>query len=131
MSINEQVKELRAYSNVSLYAREEKVRELLKKSADTIETLSAKLQEENMERSTAHYNGGWIPCSESLPNNYEHDWVLAQIQEDSGFMWIPKVMEYRESLNDWYCEETGWLSKCNGAFAVIAWQPLPDPYKPQ
>lgn len=35
----------------------------LRCSADTIEELSAKLASANMERSTAYYNDGWIPCS--------------------------------------------------------------------
>lgn len=48
MSISEQVKELRTYANVSLYARENKARELLNQAADTIESLSVKLAD--MER---------------------------------------------------------------------------------
>lgn len=69
----------------------------------------------------------WIPVSERLPNNKEHDWVLAQVVEDNGYMHIPKVMEYREQLNDWYEETYGWLSKHNGAFIVTHWMPLPEP----
>lgn len=45
--ISEQVKELRIYSGVSLYARQAKAIELLKQAADTIESLSAKLQAAN------------------------------------------------------------------------------------
>lgn len=76
--------------------------------------------------------GQWIPCSERLPNNDEYDWVLAQVQEDNAHLWIPKVMEYRESINDWYLEGEfgGWLKEKHGdAFKVIAWMPLPEPYK--
>lgn len=74
----------------------------------------------------------WIPCSERLPNNDEYDWVLAQVQEDNGFMWLPKVMEYRQSKDDWYCDSEfgGWLKERHGdAFKVIAWMPLPEPYE--
>lgn len=74
----------------------------------------------------------WIPCSERLPNNNEYDWVLAQAQEDNGNLWIPRVMEYRESKDDWYLEDENpcWLKECHGdAFKVIAWMPLPEPYK--
>lgn len=52
--LSEQVKELRSYANVSLYAREGKVRELLREAVDTIESLSAKLAE-NMEWSEGYY----------------------------------------------------------------------------
>ena len=71
----------------------------------------------------------WIPVTERLPDNKEHDWVLAQVVEDNGYMHIPKVMEYRQALNDWYEETYGWLSKHNGAFSVTHWMPLPEPPK--
>ena len=73
----------------------------------------------------------WIPVSEALPKNSEHDWVLGQIREtDCGYLWIPKVVEYRESSDDWFEESIGWLKKNpDHAFEVIAWMPLPESYK--
>lgn len=71
----------------------------------------------------------WIPVTERLPDNKEHDWVLAQVVEDNGFMHIPKVMEYRQQRNDWLDETYGWLSEHNGAFTVTHWMPLPVPPK--
>ena len=71
----------------------------------------------------------WIPVTERLPDNKEHDWVLAQVVEKNGFMHIPKVMEYRQSKNDWYEETYGWLSEHNGVFTVTHWMPLPEPPK--
>lgn len=71
----------------------------------------------------------WISVDERLPDNKEHDWVLAQVVEDNGYMHIPKVMEYRQSKNDWFEETYGWLSKHNGAFTVTHWMPLPEPPK--
>ena len=67
----------------------------------------------------------WIPVTERLPDNKEHDWVLAQVVEDNGYMHIPKVMEYRQSKNDWFEETYGWLSEHNGAFTVTHWMPIP------
>ena len=69
----------------------------------------------------------WIPVMERLPDNKEHDWVLAQVVEDNGYMHLPKVMEYRQALNDWYEETYGWLSSHNGLFVVTHWMPLPEP----
>ena len=69
----------------------------------------------------------WIPVTERLPDNKEHDWVLAQVVEDNGFMHIPNVMEYRQQRNDWLDEICGWLSEHNGAFTVTHWMPLPVP----
>ena len=71
----------------------------------------------------------WISVNDRLPDNKEHDWVLAQVVEDNGFMHIPKVMEYRQSKNDWFEETYGWLSEHNGAFTVTHWMPLPKPPK--
>lgn len=71
----------------------------------------------------------WIPVEERLPENKDHDWVLAQVVEDSGYAHIPKVMEYRQNRNDWFEETYGWISEHNGAFKVTHWMPLPEPPK--
>ena len=71
----------------------------------------------------------WISVDERLPDNKEHDWVLAQVIEDNGYMHIPKVMEYRKSKNDWLDYTYGWLSNYNGFFTVTHWMPLPEPPK--
>ena len=67
----------------------------------------------------------WISVDERLPDNKEQDWVLAQVVEDNGYRHIPKVMEYRQSKNDWFEETYGWISEHNGAFTVTHWMPLP------
>ena len=73
----------------------------------------------------------WIPVTEALPNNEEYDWVLGQIREtDSGYLWIPRQVEYREIKDDWYEDSIGWLKENpDHAFEVIAWMPLPESYK--
>lgn len=72
----------------------------------------------------------WIPVSEKLPSDCNEDWVLAQIQEDNGYLWIPCVAEYRKSKDDWYTDvyDVGWIKNHNGVFKVVAWMPLPKPY---
>ena len=64
---------------------------------------------------------GWIPCSERLPEIRED--VLATVKY-SGFMgmygtWIKTG--HLENDNDWFGD-------CIGG-KVIAWMPLPEPYK--
>ena len=71
----------------------------------------------------------WISVDDRLPDNKEHDWVLAQVVEDNGFMHIPRVMEYRQAKDDWFEESYGWLSEHNGLFSVTHWMPLPNPPK--
>ena len=68
----------------------------------------------------------WISVKDRVPDNKEHDWVLAQVVEDNGFMHIPRVMEYRQAKNDWFEETYGWLSEHNGLFSVTHWMPLPE-----
>lgn len=45
--------------------------ELLRKAANTIEELSLKLHNSQMERSSQYYNGGWISVTERLPGDDE------------------------------------------------------------
>lgn len=67
----------------------------------------------------------WVKVKDKLPDNKEHDWVLAQVVEDNGYMHIPRVMEYRQAKDDWFEETYGWLSEHNGLFSVTHWMPLP------
>ena len=66
--ISKQIDELRAYAK----DRKGELAKLINDAADTIEVLSAKLHASNMERSSQHYNDGWIPCSERLPEEYSN-----------------------------------------------------------
>ena len=90
-----------------------------------------KILEKINEIPSAEPERKWIPVTEALPNNSDLDWVLGQIREtDSGYLWIPRQVEYREAREDWFDEEIGWLKKNpDHAFEVIAWMPLPEPYR--
>ena len=113
MSISEQVKKLREYSNISLYTRESGARELLKEAADTIEALSAKLQAANTEQGEGC--GRWIPCSERLPD--KRDNYLCTIECSHG---------HRFRMIGHY-NLPGWTED-NKMQQTIAWQPLPEEY---
>lgn len=56
MSISEQVKKLRIYANVSLYAREDEAKELMRQAANTMESLSVK-QAEDMRKKLKSITG--------------------------------------------------------------------------
>lgn len=88
--------------------------------------ISALKQQQDQESKPLN---GWISVKDKLPDNKEHDWVLAQVVEDNGYMHIPRVMEYRQAKNDWFEETYGWLSEHNGLFSVTHWMPLPHPPK--
>lgn len=153
--ISELVKKLRFYAseyNELPYGREvEGTGDLLKEAADIIEELSAKLASANMERSEQYYKdvpdtnvGKWIPVSERLPEDTDPvniTWVnhkpvsyYADIKDklftatgcycDGKWYWYSAVCqayldEYRYSENDYM----------DNGIEVIAWMPLPEPYK--
>lgn len=61
-------------------------------------------------------NNGWIPCSERLPSF------------DGAFICTAKEVE--ESLELIYSSfDNSWMDEFDGEYEVIAWMPLPQPYK--
>ena len=117
---------------------------VLREAAETIETLSEKVRAANMERSTAYYNGGWIPVKERLPRDLE----------PVNITWINHDPEpYYKDIKDKPFTATGvyfngqwywWSTLCtdilaeyshnyddiiDDAIEVVAWMPLPDAYR--
>lgn len=123
--ISEQIQKLRDLAEdpeIDMYGIKE-LNDAFKQAADTIETLSAKLASANMERSSAYYNGGWIPCSERLPeitieDRYSED-VLTVLK------WYDGDITYSVG---WYNKNRVWDEDCENC-KVIAWRPLPEPYR--
>ena len=68
------------------------------------------------------YNGGWIPCSERLPEEYG-EYIVWWTDITRGQYY--EIVEY-EPDNGWIGEIT---QAFEGKYSVIAWQPLPEPFK--
>jgi hypothetical protein len=69
------------------------------------------------------HKGGWIPCSERLPEDRQRCLTTARIYV------VPDHVDEPDNyigveLNT-YSKKYGWLENPE----VIAWQPLPEPYK--
>lgn len=117
--ISEQVKELRELAeDYKCENEEDDIVRALQVAADTIEAISAKLQAANMERSTAYYNGGWIPCDTKFPPIFK------------------KVLIYTEEkeFHVAYIDEKEWILYDGAVIKteeVLTWCELPEPYKPQ
>lgn len=130
--ISEQVKELREVAE--MYDGLDGAN-ILRQAADTIESLSAKLQVANKERS-AEDCGGWIPCKDGLPE--QSGYYLVTYHEWSNGNFLPKFDDtYVKRLHYQESEQfAGWnYPKCVDKMAeddmnmeVLAWQPLPEPY---
>ena len=70
------------------------------------------------------YNNGWIPCSERLPEEPEEG--LTDLDECDEYIAMIENADIPTALN--YAGNGEWY--CDGEFyKVIAWQPLPEPYK--
>ena len=68
------------------------------------------------------YKGGWIPCSERLPE--ADGWVLTCDKEGNIHIFF--------YANGYFCESFGCrkITEQHERFYVpIAWQPLPEPYR--
>ena len=79
---------------------------------------------ENYDSLVDEYNNGWIPCSERLPSVGVT--VLCYWKKydryDNTTSYYYSLMHRNEN-----CQWLSDLGMCNGE--VIAWQPLPQPYK--
>lgn len=117
MSISEQVKELREIANNLSVGHNMPISlsiENFRQAADTIEALSAKLQAANME------NGGrWISCEDRLPDKHI-DVLVSFGDKDSVIAWYSEVNKH------WKNSSTDNVITAD----VVAWQPLPEPYRP-
>lgn len=64
----------------------------------------------------------WIPCNEKLPDN--DDFVIVTILDEHG------DTPYRYSDFGWYFDRAKcWIIDAEERTDVIAWMPLPEPYK--
>jgi len=59
------------------------------------------------------HKGGWIPCSERLPEKQQQDYLIC---DDKGNVYSSAYYH------------NAWLVNV-GTDEVVAWQPLPEPYK--
>ena len=135
-----QIDELRAYAA----ERKGELAKMIADAADTIETLSAKLHASQMERSSQYYHGGWIPCSERLPEEaypvivtWKNDDPASYYQYILGKHYIGAA-HYKNGKWFWYSSITEDVlmeyGRCGSeefdeAIKVLAWMPLPEPYQ--
>lgn len=111
--ITNQIDALRAYSK----DRKGEIANLTSDAADTIEELSAKLHAVLMERSSAHYHNGWIPCSETV---------------DIPDREILACDKYGEEMFGYLAyEDEQWMCDSDNSvmYDPIAWCEKPEPWK--
>lgn len=125
--LSEQIKELRNYERIFKGDRlDGNLSIIFKEAADTIESLSAKLQAANMEWS-AEDCGGWIRCKERLPETVEYmKFEPTPYMKRLEIAYMTDTVEYLIGFYD----GSKWLDKHHNIIKnVIAWKPfvkLPD-----
>ena len=89
-----------------------------------IKTTLAEAQQVRTEMSSAN----WIPCSERLPEDYEEVLVWFEYFRYGVYNRLYQthgIGDYSSEYDSWMINhETGWHK-----LRVIAWMPLPEPYK--
>lgn len=109
---------------------------------------------EIVKQEAEEYNNGWIPCSEHHPKAEKEVFILtakgnmttAMYEDgtihsgDSIWNWFDCDFEYDEDADDYIISEGWWEYRhfnpdevYNNLVdeEVIAWKPLPEPYKPK
>lgn len=81
-----------------------------------------------------HNDARWIPVTERLPENYGCylvAWRPHGIRADYIAKMTGGLPHYYE-ICEYDPDDGGWKEKieqANGRYEIIAWMPLPDPYK--
>lgn len=89
--------------------------------------------EKIVQKVAEEYNGGWIACSERLPKEDGSYLVQSVFEEEVHFydQYYDSGCEAFGTYRDYYDENT--LGFLDSEFVkdeyVIAWQPLPEPFK--
>lgn len=88
-----------------------------------------------INRKAEKYNNGWIPCSERLPETFEDtkssDVVLiCGYDKRNDYYWQAMGFYVKsESIKRWFFADCKNTDKPIDWIDIIAWQPLPEPYK--
>lgn len=81
-----------------------------------------------------HMNDGWIPVEERLPEEYGE--YLVTIVPSAGYLWAKRIIANFSDLMGivkkpiFYTGEVGKIDLEDITDMVIAWRPLPEPYRP-
>ena len=76
-----------------------------------------------------HINDGWIPVEERLPEVDED--VEETIEDDECPEYIVTIRGAQESTTLKYSPDGTWFDENGYVYDVIAWQPLPELYRPE
>ena len=82
-----------------------------------------------------HMNDGWISVEERMPEEYGE--YLVTIVPSAGYLWAKRIIANFSDLMGivkkpiFYTGEVGKIDFEDITDMVIAWRPLPEPYRPK
>jgi hypothetical protein len=127
--ISEQVKELREIASEFDLDGKEELSNMINEAADTIEALSAKLAEANMDRSDRYYGGGWIACEDRLPEDGVDVLVWFEYFRYGEYN---RLFQTKGISHTFDGKWSGFVNGSSGwnQLKIIAWQPMPEDFRP-
>lgn len=114
------------------------MRQVRGQSVYILEKLKQKAEEYNQSLANNNQsltNSGWIPCSERLPEVYEDtkssDVVLVcGYDKKSNYSWQAMgFYVHTDAIRRWFFAECKDTDKPIDWIDIVAWQPLPKPYR--
>ena len=75
-----------------------------------------------------HMNDGWIPVEDRLPNEEEFKKAYIRCRYAAEFVVMIRGANRSTTL---YFKNGRWFDTENRYYDVIAWRPLPKPYRPE
>lgn len=93
---------------------------------DSIITINQLAEEYKLFGNSEQVNDGWIPCSERLPKDEE----LSQRKEVIVQNRCGEIFTAQYTYNCAHTCKKFFVNNCAVPY-IIAWQPLPAPYKPK
>lgn len=108
----ERLNKLKKDPDIDCY-RTSLLNEICEESADAIESLSAELEQKE--------SGGWIKCSERMPDTTKV-WGCVKFHDEKGNTFYQEEVVF-------YDGDGIFTNYGNVPVPVVAWHPLPEPYK--
>lgn len=107
----------------------EEIEQYRKAASDSGDFNVSAAYEKSMNIIRKHMNDGWIPVEERLPE-VDAD-TEETIEDDDCPEYIVTIRGASESTVLKYSPDGAWFDENGYVYDVIAWRPLPEPYRPE